>query len=63
MTLTTFISFIVAIFLLALAISFKPLRKTIGLLFVILGTLAGLTFFGLFIGIPMIIFGGILLFI
>ena len=39
------------------------LRKTIGLLLVILGILATLTFIGALIGIPMIIVGGILLFI
>ena len=45
------------------ALTFKPLRKTMGLLLVILGAIACLTFFGLIIGVPMIIVGGILLFI
>lgn len=45
-----------------LALFVKALRKTIGLLLIILGTLACLTFFGVVIGIPMIIVGGILLF-
>jgi len=47
----------------AAALTFKPLRKTMGLLLVILGAIACLTFFGLIIGVPMIIVGGILLFI
>lgn len=45
------------------ALYFKFLRKTIGLLFIILGGIACLTFIGAIIGIPMIIVGGILLFI
>ncbi|MEI7799569.1 MAG: DUF5362 family protein [Opitutaceae bacterium] len=45
------------------ALTFKPLRKTMGLLLVILGAIACLTFLGLIIGVPMIIVGGILLFI
>ena len=53
----------VTIVLIGLAISVKFLRKTIGLLFVILGALACLTFIGLVIGIPAIIIGGILLFV
>ena len=48
--------FIVALFI-------PVLRKTLGVLFIILGTLATLTFIGAIIGIPMIIGGGILLFI
>lgn len=49
--------------LIVVALSFKPLRKTIGLLLVILGSLASMTVIGLVIGIPMIIVGGLFLFI
>jgi hypothetical protein len=45
------------------ALSFKPLRKTIGLLLVILGSIACFTIIGLVLGVPMIIIGGIFLFI
>lgn len=56
---------IVAIIIIAIviALSFKPLRKTIGLLLVILGFLACLSFIGIIFGIPLIIIGGLLLFI
>jgi len=54
---------IVVIALIIVALSFKPLRKTIGLLLVILGGLASITIIGLVIGIPMIIIGGLFLFI
>jgi hypothetical protein len=53
----------VVIILIIAALSLKPLRKTIGLLLVILGGLACLTVIGLIIGIPMIIVGGLFLFI
>ncbi|MFH1428016.1 MAG: DUF5362 family protein [Patescibacteria group bacterium] len=45
------------------ALYFKPLRKTIGLLLIILGALACMTVIGLIFGIPMIIVGGLFLFI
>ena len=45
------------------ALSFKPIRKTIGLLLVVLGGLASMTVIGLVIGIPMIVVGGLFLFI
>lgn len=45
------------------AIFIKPIRRTIGLLFVILGTLSCLTIIGITFGVPMIIAGGLLLFI
>jgi len=61
MNITTVL--IIAAVLIILAISVKPLRKTMGLLTVILGFLACLTGIGIIIGIPMIIVGGILLFI
>jgi len=48
--------------LLIIAIAIKPIRKAIGLLLVILGTLECLTGIGLIIGIPSILIGGILLF-
>ena len=60
---TIILALIVLGLLAAAALTFKPLRKTMGLLLVILGAIACLTFFGLIIGVPMIIVGGILLFI
>lgn len=51
----------IVLFVLALFIPF--LRKTIGLLLIILGILGTMTFIGAIIGIPMIVVGGILLFI
>ena len=41
----------------------KALRKAMGLLLVIIGTLASLTGIGLIIGVPMILVGGIFLFV
>lgn len=61
--MTTASTIALSIFLLALALYLKPVRKTIGLLFVILGTLACLTYIGTIIGIPLIIIGGLLLFV
>ncbi len=49
--------------LVTVALVVKVLRKTVGLLLIILGAIACLTFFGAIIGIPMIIAGGILFFI
>lgn len=54
---------IVIVALIIAALSFKPMRKTIGLLLVILGALACMTVVGVVIGIPMIIIGGLFLFI
>jgi len=54
---------LIVIILVVLAISIKVLRKTIGLLLVILGGLACITIIGLVIGVPMIIVGGIFLFV
>jgi hypothetical protein len=45
------------------ALFIKPLRKTMGLLLIILGALACITVVGLVFGIPMIIVGGLFLFI
>ena len=44
------------------AIAVKPIRKAMGLLFVILGFIACLTLIGKVVGIPMILVGGFLLF-
>ena len=54
---------LIAIALIVAALTVKALRKTVGLLLVILGGLACLTVIGLAIGIPMIIIGGLFLFI
>jgi hypothetical protein len=54
---------IAAAVLFVLALAIRPLRKAIGLLIVILGALASLTGVGLIIGIPMILIGGVLLFV
>ena len=48
--------------LIVAALLFKPLRKTMGLLLVILGGIACFTIIGLVLGVPMIIIGGIFLF-
>ena len=58
-----FISIVFLVVMIALALAFKAMRKTIGLLLVILGAIACLTFIGAVIGIPMIIVGGLMLFI
>lgn len=64
MDLSAFVGtfFLVTIVLAVLALSIRPLRKTLGLLTVILGALACLTGIGMIVGIPMIIVGGLLLF-
>jgi len=49
--------------LITAALLIKPIRKTIGLLLVILGGIACMTVIGLILGIPIIIIGGILLFV
>ena len=54
---------LIAIGLIIAALTVKALRKTVGLLLVILGGLACLTVIGLIIGIPMIIVGGLFLFV
>ena len=46
-----------------LPLCWKPSRKAIGLMNIIIGTLISLTVVGAALGIPMIIFGGILFFI
>lgn len=45
-----------------LGLTYKPIRKAIGLLFIILGAIATFTFIGAIVGIPMILIGGVLLF-
>ncbi|MCC6290822.1 hypothetical protein IT398_02050 [Candidatus Nomurabacteria bacterium] len=57
------IAITVILAMIALALSFKPMRKTIGLLLIILGGLACMTFIGVVIGIPMIIIGGLMMFV
>ena len=46
-----------------LPLYWKPSRKAIGLMNIIIGALISITVIGAALGIPMIIFGGILLFI
>ena len=46
-----------------LPLYWKPSRKAIGLMNIIIGTIISLTVIGALIGVPMIIFGGILFFI
>lgn len=53
----------IAALLLLVAFLIKPIRKTVGLLLVIIGAIICLTYVGMVIGIPMIFVGGILLFI
>lgn len=54
---------IIGFVLFFLAMAVRPLRKTMGLLIVILGAIACLSGIGIIIGIPMIIIGGLFLFI
>ena len=51
------------IVLFVLPLMWKPSRKAIGLTNIIAGGIISLTGIGIIIGIPMMIFGGILLFI
>jgi hypothetical protein len=55
-----FLGFIIFI---VLPLAWKPSRKAIGLLNIVLGAVISLTGIGIIIGIPLIFFGGILLFI
>ncbi len=61
--LAQFLSIVIFAAFVTAAIFVSALRKTIGLLLVILGGIACLTFFGAIIGIPTILIGGLLLFI
>lgn len=63
MNIQNLFGIIVIVALIIAALSFKPMRKTIGLLLVILGALACMTVVGAIVGIPMIITGGLFLFI
>ncbi len=63
MDIQQILALLVVIILIVAALYFKPIRKTVGLLLVILGGLACITIIGLILGIPMIIIGGIFLFI
>ncbi len=56
MELTIFITVIMII----AALACRPIRKAVGLLFIILGIIECLSLIGLVIGIPSIIIGGIL---
>ena len=50
------------IVMLIIPLYWEPSRKAIGLLNIILGTIISLSGFGVIIGIPMMIFGGICFF-
>lgn len=63
MNIQNLVGIIVIVALIIGALSFKPMRKTIGLLLVILGVLACMTVVGAVVGIPMIIIGGLFLFV
>jgi hypothetical protein len=52
---------ILAIILIVLTV--RPLRKTCGLLLIIIGFICCLSLIGIVIGIPLIIAGGLLLFV
>ena len=53
------ISLIVGLFLTLMAFAFHPIRKSIGFLFIILGTVVSFRG-GFIIGVPMVITGGLL---
>jgi hypothetical protein len=63
MLIQQLVSILIVVVLIIAAISVKFLRKTIGLLLVILGSIACLSIIGVVVGVPMIIVGGIFLFI
>jgi hypothetical protein len=62
MTLSSLLGFLVVGLMVWLALAFKPLRKAIGLLLVIIGAILCLSLIGLILGVPMILAGGLLLF-
>jgi hypothetical protein len=62
MTLSSLLGFLVIGLMVWLALAFKPLRKAIGLLLVIIGAILCLSLIGLILGVPMILAGGLLLF-
>jgi len=59
---TTAILIAASVLLVIIAFSFKPLRKAVGLLTVIIGIFACMSGIGVIIGVPMILVGGILIF-
>jgi hypothetical protein len=62
MTLNSLLGFLIVGLMVWLALAFKPLRKAIGLLLVIVGAILCLSLIGLILGVPMILAGGLLLF-
>ena len=62
MTFNSMLGFLVVGLMVWLALAFKPLRKAIGLLLVIIGAILSLSLIGLILGVPMILAGGLLLF-
>jgi hypothetical protein len=62
MTFNSLLGFLVVGLMVWLALAFKPLRKAIGLLLVIVGAILCLSLIGLILGVPMILAGGLLLF-
>ncbi len=62
MSLNSLLGFLVVGLMVWLALAFKPLRKAIGLLLVIIGAILCLSLIGLILGVPMILAGGLLLF-
>ena len=62
MTLNSLLGFLIVGLMVWLALAFKPLRKAIGLLLVIVGAILCLSLIGLILGVPMILVGGLLLF-
>jgi hypothetical protein len=62
MTLNSLLGFMIVGLMVWLALAFKPLRKAIGLLLVIVGAILCLSLIGLILGVPMILAGGLLLF-
>jgi hypothetical protein len=62
MSFSSLLGFLVVGLMVWLALAFKPLRKAIGLLLVIIGAILSLSLIGLILGVPMILAGGLLLF-
>lgn len=62
MTFSSLLGFLIVGLMVWLALAFKPLRKAIGLLLVIVGAILCLSLIGLILGVPMILAGGLLLF-
>jgi hypothetical protein len=62
MSINSVMGFLVVGLMVWVALAFKPLRKAIGLLLVIIGAILCLSLIGLILGVPMILAGGLLLF-